>query len=402
MSIVIVGGGHAGATAAIELRRVGTADPIVLVGDEHAMPYQRPPLSKAWLKGEANEATLSLRPRDWYLNNNVTLRLGTRVVAIDRERRNVTLHDNTVLPYSKLIIATGARARRLTVPGAELDGVLMLRTVDDAQLLKQKITPGSCVAIVGGGYVGLETAASARALGAEVVVIEREARLLARVACTTMSDFYSAVHSDHGVRFELNATVVRFVGNSHVTGVALADGRIIPCDVAVVGVGAVPNDELAQECGLPCADGVIVDQSARTADPAIYAIGDVTRRPVPRYEREVRLESVPNATEQAKQAAAAICGLPAPPPEVPWFWSDQYSLKLQIAGLAFDCQMIVRGDIAARSFSLFHLKGDVVEAVEAVNAPADFMFARSLIAKRLPIAREKLANATLPIRETLA
>jgi len=403
MSVVIVGGGHGGASVAMELRRNGYSEPITIVGDEAVLPYQRPPLSKAWLKGEVDESGLTLRPLQWYVANNVTLRLGTRVQSIDRDRRCVTLADGATLQFSSLVIATGARARCLTMPGANLDGILMLRTMLDADRLKQSMRAGANIVIVGGGYVGLETAASARALGANVTVVEREARVLARVACMPLSKFFTEVHVSHAATFELNASVVRFVGDTHVRGIELADGRILSCDAAVVGVGAIPNDELAQACGIACADGIVVDAHARTSDPHVFAIGDVTRRPLERYDRQVRLESVPNALEQAKHAAAAICGTAVPPAEVPWFWSDQYDLKLQIAGLAFDCQeIVVRGDMATRKFSLFHLKGDVVEAVEAVNAPVDFMFGKGLIARRLPIVKEKLADAAVPIRETLA
>jgi 3-phenylpropionate/trans-cinnamate dioxygenase ferredoxin reductase subunit len=403
MSVVIIGGGHGGASAAFELRRGGYSRPITIVGEEGFIPYQRPPLSKAWLRGEADHDSLALRPREWYVERDVTLRLGTRSVSIDRQNRSVTLADHSILPFSELIIATGARARRLGVPGANLDGVLTLRTTEDADRLRQSIRPGARIAIVGAGYVGLETAASARALGAAVIVMEREARVLARVACPALSEFFTTAHRAEGVQFELAADVVRFIGDTHVQGIELADGRIIRCDAAVVGVGAIPNDEIARECGLPCADGIIVDQRARTADPAVFAIGDVTRRPVPRYDRQVRLESVPNALEQARQAAATICGLPAPAAELPWFWSDQYDLKLQIAGMAFACNhIVVRGDPAGRSFSLFHLCDEQVEAVEAVNAPGDFMFGKALIARRLPIIREKLADPAVPIRETAA
>jgi 3-phenylpropionate/trans-cinnamate dioxygenase ferredoxin reductase subunit len=403
MSVVIIGGGHGGASAAFELRRSGYRLPITIVGDEPVLPYQRPPLSKAWLKGEASLESLTLRPASWYADNDVTLYLAARVQSIDRGGRQVRLSDGVAVPYEQLVIATGARARQLSIPGATLSNVLMLRTLADADRLKALIRPESRIAIIGGGYVGLETAASSRALGAQVVVVEREQRILARVACGKLSEFFSGVHQANGVRFELSAEVAEFIGETQVRGVRLSDGRVIECDIAIVGVGAIPNDELARACDLPCADGVVVDQHARTADPNIYAVGDVTRRPSQRYDRQIRLESVPNALEQAKQAAAAICGAPAPQAELPWFWSDQYDLKLQIAGMAFDCdEIVIRGDLSARSFSIFHLRGEQIEAVEAVNAPADFMVGRMLIARRTAIVREKLADATVPVRDVAA
>jgi len=402
MSILIIGAGHAGAAAAIELRRAGYGEPITIIGDEHVIPYQRPPLSKGWLKGDTDHASLVLRPAEWYMKNNVALVLGNKAVWIDRETRSVALSDNTVLCYSRLIIATGARARQLNLPGAHLEGVLTLRNTDDADRLKKRLSPGARIAIIGGGYVGLETAASGREIGAQVTVIERESRVLARVACSTLSEFFTRLHRLHGVSLELGADLVRFVGGDHVKGVELAPGRVIDCDAAIVGVGALPNDELAHRCGLLCADGVIVDESARTSDPFVFAVGDVTRRPLARYGRQVRLESVPNALEQARQAAAAICARPAPAAEVPWFWSDQYDVKLQIAGLAFDCEDIVtRGDPSGNSFSLFHLRGgQVIEAVEAINAPGDFAFGKLLIGRRAPVVPTKLADPAVPMRQT--
>ncbi len=244
--------------------------------------------------------------------------------------------------YDVLILALGARARRLTLPGTDLSGVLELRTEADADRLKAALSPGARLAVIGGGYIGLEVAASARTLGAEVTILEREARLLARVACPMLCEFFHGGHRAHGVTIEVEAGVVALEGTGGVvTGVRLDDGRLIPCDAALMGVGAVANDELARQAGLACDNGIAVDLAARTDDPDIFAIGDCTRRPLPLYERMGRLESVPNALEQAKQAASTICGKPPPTPEVPWFWSDQYDLRLQIAGLPFDAIEIV-------------------------------------------------------------
>ncbi len=276
-----------------------------------------------------------------------------RAKRIDREARLAFLDDGEILPYDALIIATGARARRLKLPGGQMARTLELRTVADAEMLKAGIARGKRLVIVGGGYVGLEVAASARALGAEATVVEREPRILARVACPLLSDFFTDYHRKHGVRFELDAFVEALEGEAgQVTAARLNDGRRLPCDLVLVGVGAAPNQELAAEAGLPCDDGVVVDGEARTADPAIFAIGDVTRRPLPLYGRSFRLESVPSALEQAKQAAADITGHKPPALEVPWFWSDQYDLKLQIAGLPFDVDgVVVRGDPARRRAS---------------------------------------------------
>jgi 3-phenylpropionate/trans-cinnamate dioxygenase ferredoxin reductase subunit len=402
--VVIVGAGHAGGSVAAFLRQYGHTGPIDLIGDEPLAPYQRPPLSKAWLKGEADADSLSLKPVQWYQDNGCHLHLDTTVAGLDRAARTVRLTDGRSLAYDVLILATGARARTLALPGAELAGVLALRTAADAESLKSCLGAGKRLAVVGGGYVGLEAAASARVLGSEAVIIEREARVLARVACPMLSTFFTDYHQARGVTFELSAGVEGFEGrDGRVTGVRLADGRTLACDAALVGVGAIPNDEIAQAAGLHCKGGILVDAEARTSDPAIFAIGDVTQRPLALYDRTVRLESVPNALEQAKQAASAITGRPGPAPEVPWFWSDQYDLKLQIAGMPFDADTIlVRGDPAAAKFAVFHLKGDQIQAVEAVNAAPEFMMGKSLIGSRKLISRERLANPSVSMKEVAA
>lgn len=402
--VVIVGAGHAGGSAAAFLRQYGHTGPIVLIGEEPLLPYQRPPLSKGWLKGEADADSLALKPADWYADNGVSLRLGGVVTRINRSEQIVHLASGETCPYDDLILATGARARMLPIPGADLSGVLALRTAADAESLKTALGPGKRLAVVGGGYVGLEAAASARALGAHALIIERESRVLARVACETLSTFFQDYHAARGVGFELNAAVEAFEGRAgQVTGVRFADGRVVACDVVLVGVGAIPNDALAKDAGLECVNGVVVDLEARTADRHIFAIGDVSHRPLPLYERQFRLESVPNALEQAKQAAAAIVGRAGPVPEVPWFWSDQYDLKLQIAGLPFDTdRIVVRGDVAAARFAVFHLKGDLIQAVEAVNAPPEFMAGKQLIGKRTPVSVEKLVDVTVSMKDVAA
>lgn len=402
--VVIVGAGHAGGSVVAFLRQYGFAGPITLIGEEPIAPYQRPPLSKAWLKGEADADALMLKPESFYAENGVDLRLSARVERLDREAKTVVLQDGERIPYDKLVLATGARARRLPVEGATLAGVLELRTAADADALKAALGPGKRLAVVGGGYVGLEAAASARALGAEAVIVEKEARVLARIACPQLSSFFQDYHRARGVEIVTGAGLARFEGeDGRVAAVVLDDGRRIACDAALVGVGAVPNEELAREAGLPCDNGVVVDEGARTADPDIFAVGDVTWRPLPRYGRNHRLESVPNALEQAKQAAAAIVGRPAPAHETPWFWSDQYDLKLQIAGLSFGCQdFVLRGDPAAAQFAVFHLRDGVVEAVEAVNAPPEFMMGKKLIESRRPVDPIKLADPAVSMKDVAA
>jgi 3-phenylpropionate/trans-cinnamate dioxygenase ferredoxin reductase subunit len=401
MSIIIIGAGHGGGTAAALLRQNGYADPIVLIGEEPHPPYQRPPLSKGWLKGEVDGDGLLLRPRDWYAEADIDLRTSTRVVHIDRTAKTATLSTDEILTYDKLIIATGARARKLVLPGSDLKGFLELRTIEDAEAIKAWFKPGFRLAVIGGGYVGLEVAASARKLGAEVDVLEREDRLLARVAGPVLSTFFREVHEAQGVKFHFGVTVEGFEGlDGQVSGVRLAGGGVVHCDAVLVGIGAIPNDDLAREAGLVCDNGVVVDGHARTSDPDIFAIGDMTQRPMPLYDRSIRLESVPNALEQARQAAAAICGKPEPKPETPWFWSDQYDLKLQIAGLPFDVdQIVVRGDPATRKFAVFHLSAGRVQAVEAVNAPPEFMIGRQWLASRREVDAARLADVSLSIKE---
>jgi len=403
--IVIAGAGHAGGSAAAMLRQLGWQGAVTLIGEEPIPPYQRPPLSKAWLTGEATAESLSLRPAHFYPDATIDLRLGTRVTAIDRAAKTVTLSDGSTLAYDFLILALGARARRLPLPGRDLAGVLELRTAADADQLKAVLHPDARLAVIGGGYIGLEAAASARALGVQVTIIERESRVLARVACPILSDFFQSYHRRQGVVVETDAQVMELeAADGCVAGVRLGDGRLIPCDAALIGVGAVANDALAREAGLTCDNGIIVDLAARTDDPAIFAIGDCTNRPLPLYGRMGRLESVPNALEQAKQAASLICGKPSPTPEVPWFWSDQYDLRLQIAGLPFDAtEIAIRGDIGTAKFALFHLAADgAVRAVEAVNASTEFMGGRRIIARGKRLIRARIEDMSVLMQELAA
>jgi 3-phenylpropionate/trans-cinnamate dioxygenase ferredoxin reductase subunit len=402
--VVIVGAGHAAGQCAALLRQYGWEGPITLLGEEPHLPYQRPPLSKAWLKGEADAESLLLRPAEFYAENDIAVRTGARVEAIDLETKTVRLRGGEILGWDRLVLATGARPRELPLPGARLKGVLALRDATDAEALKAALKPGARAVVIGGGYVGLEAAASARALGAKVTVVEREPRLLARVACKALSDFFQDKHEANGVDFVLGAGVEALEGEGAVHCVRLTDGREIACDIVLVGIGAVPNVELATAAGLDCDDGVVVDLAGRTSDPCVSAIGDCTRRPLPLYERMARLESVPNALEQAKQVACDLTGRPPPNPEVPWFWSDQYEVKLQIAGLPYDAALtLVRGEPAKGSFAVFHLTEDhLVQAVEAVNAPAEFMGGRLLIASRKPVAPALLGDMSVSMKAVTA
>ncbi|WP_395943009.1 NAD(P)/FAD-dependent oxidoreductase [Brevundimonas sp.] len=398
--VLIIGAGHAGGSVAAFLRQYGHEGPVVLAGEEDAPPYQRPPLSKAWLKGEADLDGLLLRPLSFYQEQGIDFRPSTVAVSVDPEAKTVAFHDGSSETYDVLVLATGSTARKLPVPGGDHPDLLELRTLKDAERLKAVLGPGKRLAVVGGGYVGLEAAASARALGAEAVVIERAPRVLARVASETLSAFFTAQHRARGVEILTGAEVVAVAPD----GVTLADGSVVRADAVLVGVGALACEGLARSAGLRCDDGVVVDDQARTSDPAIFAVGDMTRRPIPVHGGvHHRLESVPNALEQAKQAAAAIVGRAGPAPEAPWFWSDQYEYKLQIAGLPFGAdRQVVRGDPETGGFAVFHLNGDRVVCVEAVNAPPEFMGGKQLIARATPVDAAKLADTTVSMKAVAA
>ena len=385
MTILIVGAGHAGGTAAATLRQLGCDEPITIVGDEPHLPYQRPPLSKAWLKGDAPFTAVGLRPQAFYDQRNIVLRQSTRVTAIDPVAHTATLASGEILPYRALILATGARPRRMGIDGEDAAGVHVLRSIADADAIKAGLLPGRRLVVIGGGYIGLEVAASARAKGMEVVVIEREARLMARVASPNLSAFVQSYHERQGVNFRLEMGVSFLaVEEGRVHAVSLTDGSIERADMVLVGIGAVPNIELAQAAGIACNNGIVVDLEARTSAPDVFAIGDCTERPLPHYGSRMRLESVASAVEQARQAAAAICGAKPPAPEVPWFWSDQYDLKIQIAGLPIGAAGVeVRGSVDDGKFAVVHQSADGrMCAVEAINLPAEYMAGRAAIGKQ--------------------
>ncbi|MGF1544936.1 MAG: NAD(P)/FAD-dependent oxidoreductase [Parvularculaceae bacterium] len=399
---VIVGGGHAAGQCAASLRQKGWTGDIVIVGEEPYAPYQRPPLSKAYLAGDLDAERLYVKPTAFYEKENVELRLGVRAEAIDRAARDVALSDGERLGYDVLVLATGAAVRRLPVPGADLSGVGYVRTIADVDRLRGAFEKARNLVVVGAGYIGLEVAAVARKRGLEVDVVERADRVMARVAGPTVSAFFEKLHRDNGVRLRLGAGFERFEGDGagRVREARIAGVGAIPCDVAVVGVGIVPNDRIAADAGLAVDDGVLVDDCARTEDPRIYAIGDATRHPSRYFGGRLRLESVHNAIEQAKTAAAAICGAPKPYDQAPWFWSDQYDVKLQTVGVCAgrEEREIVRGAPEDKSFSVFYLKDERLLAVDSVNAPADHMLSRRLIAAGAPINAAALADPSVDLK----
>ena len=396
--LVIVGGGQAAAQAVQSLRQQSFPGQITLLSDEPYPPYQRPPLSKKYFAGELSRERLLLRPAAFYAEKGVTLEQNARVEELDAAARRLRLRDGRTLGYDRLLLATGSRVRALDVPGATLPGVHYVRTIADVDGITASLRENARVLLVGAGYIGLEIAAVARQRGFEVTVLEAADRVMARAVSVEVSRFYEARHRDAGVVIHTGAAVQALRGTTQVTAVETADGRSFPCDLVIVGIGIVPNVELAAAAGLPCSNGIVVDEFARTADPHIFAAGDCTNHPLPLLERRVRLESVPNAIHQAKVAAATLLGAPVAYSEVPWFWSDQYDLKLQIAGLStgFD-DVVLRGDPAMRSFAAFYLRGGQVLAVDAINSPKEFIAGKKLVANRARIAPDVLRDASVDL-----
>jgi 3-phenylpropionate/trans-cinnamate dioxygenase ferredoxin reductase subunit len=380
------------------LRREGHAGPIVLVGDEPYLPYNRPPLSKKYLAGELERERLLLRSAQYYQQHRVETRLGVRATAIDRASQRLRLGDGSELTYDKLLLCVGSKPRRLEVPGHELAGIHCLRTIADVDAIRADLAGARRMVVVGGGYIGLEAAACARHLGLEATVLEMADRPMARVVAPEVSAFYVARHEREGVRIVCNATVSAFAGHDRVAAVRCGDQEY-PADLVIVGVGILPDVTLAAAAGLRCDNGVWVDEQCRTSDPNVYAAGDCTNHPSVRYGRRVRLESVDNAVEQAKTAAANICGKPARHEHVPWFWSDQYDVKLQIAGLSegYD-RAVVRGNPGSGSFALYYLRQGELLAVDAVSSPKDFMTGKKWIAERKHPDPVKLADTGLDLK----
>lgn len=402
--VVIVGAGHAGSSVAGFLRQFGYGGRIVLLGQESLPPYHRPPLSKGWLTRKTAMAAMFLRPADFYEKGRIELRLQARVTGIDPTTRTVSIRGIGTLAYDTLVLATGAEPRPLRIKGAGLQGVHSIGDIGDADMLKYDLTPGRRMVVVGGGYIGLEVAASARALGLDVTIVERETCILARTASPGLSRILQARHETEGVSFVLGSVVTEISGaNRKVEGVVLADGRALPADVVLAGIGAVANDALARDAGLRCEGGVLVDQAGRTIDPHIFAIGDVSCQVMADSGRPFRLESVMGAIDQAKRAAAAIAGADLPAPDVPTFWSDQYDLRIQIAGRAAVVdETVPRGNPEGGKGLLFHLSDHRLVAVEALNAPVEFMAAKALIARGATVVAARLADEAAGVKDAVA
>jgi 3-phenylpropionate/trans-cinnamate dioxygenase ferredoxin reductase subunit len=404
--IYIVGAGHAGGELAFSLRQQGCASPITIVGEEAHLPYQRPPLSKAFLKGEVEPAALYLRQQAAFEKSNISLMLSRRVERIERATKKLVFDDGREVAYSKLALTTGGRARHITISQAaqaeRARNFHYLRTIDDVLAIRSRFQAGQRLVIVGGGYVGLEVAASAIARDLNVTVLEALPRVLARVTAPQMSAFYEQIHRNAGVDLRTNIEVTGLDFNAEgdvITGVHCSGGVLIPADLVIVGIGQLPNTELAQAAGLDVDNGIVVDEFAVTSDPDIVAAGDCTNHPSVFCGRRVRLESVPNAVEQARVAAATLAGKPRTYDAVPWFWSDQYDLKLQMTGLShgYD-QFVLRGSMDNKAFAAFYLKDGRLIACDAVNRAQEFMVAKRMVAACMSFDPAALANETVPLK----
>jgi 3-phenylpropionate/trans-cinnamate dioxygenase ferredoxin reductase subunit len=401
-SILIVGGGQAGAQAVDTLRREGYAGRLVLIGEEPDLPYQRPPLSKKYLSGEMAADRLPFRHRAFYDQHNVELKLGIAAAQLRPEERQVVLADGEILTYDRLLLCLGATSRRLNCGGAELPGVQYLRGIADVAPLQSAFKPNARVVVIGGGYIGLEAAATARKMGCAVTVLELADRLMNRVVAPLVSQYFAQEHRAHGVDIRCDMRVTRLEGTRRVERVICSDGMSHDADVVIVGVGALATSQLALDAGLACDNGIVVDEFCRTSDARIFAAGDCTNHPSLHFGRRVRLESVDNAFEQAKAAALNMLDRPVAHDRVPWFWSDQFDNKLLIVGLSQDhTEQVLRGDPASRSFSVCYLKGRELLAVEAINHSKDYMAARKLIADRTPLNPEKLADPGIALKEAI-
>ena len=383
---IIIGAGQAGLQVAVELRQAGYAGAVTLVGEEAAQPYHRPPLSKAYLTSEKSLDALQMRGQAFYTEQAITFLPGLAATGIDRAARQVLLADGTVLPYDHLVLATGAAARPLSCPGHDLDGVMTLRSLDDATALKARLATARHLVVVGGGFIGLEAAASARKLGVAVSVLEMQDRLMARAVGPDVSQHFAAVHRDHGVDLRLGQGIAEVLGDApgearRAIAVRTTAGDTIPADLVLAGIGVTPNTALALSTGLPVNNGIVVDEAQRTGDSRIHALGDVCAFPAPHGAGLIRLESVQNAVDQAKVVAAGIIGQPARYQAVPWFWSDQYDLKLQMVGLSQGHDAVIeRGSRDENRFSVFYMKAGRLIAIDSINRPADHMRGRKLLA----------------------
>ena len=397
--MVIIGAGHAAGQAAASLRQEKYTGPITIIGDEAHLPYQRPPLSKAYLSGSQEVDRVYLRAEKFYQEKEIDLKLSTRATAIDPDAKAVELEDGSKIDYDKLLISTGSRPRLLSIPGSDLGGIHYLRTIDDVDGIRADMHEGANLVIVGGGYIGLEVAAVGIEQGLNVHVLEMEDRILQRVTTPTMSKYYDELHRGRGVQIHTNTGVTGFSGDAKVRKVMCGDTEFA-ADMVIVGIGIVPNIELAEAAGIICDNGIVVDDHCQTSNPDIYAAGDCTNHPNALLDRRLRLESVPNAMDQARTSASNMLGGDKSYAAIPWFWSDQYELKLQMVGFSADGNReVMRGDMASNQFAVFYLKDNTVVAADTVNSPKEFMLCKQLVGKEADSA--VLADSTNDLKSLL-
>lgn len=402
VDLVVVGGSYAAAQVAASARQGGFQGSIRILSDERCLPYQRPPLSKIFLT-EAGDESVPLRAEAFYREQDISIELGVKATRINRAAKAVETSGGASIPFETLVIATGARARVPNIDGCDLEGVCFLRSIEDARTLKVRLGDARAVAVIGGGFIGLEVAASCAKLGKHVTVIESLPRLMSRALPNVLSDWFANKHLAHGVELMLGSgvTALREM-NGHVSAVALSDGTEIPAQLVVIGIGVVPNEELAAEAGIRCSSGILVDKFGRSSDPAIYAIGDCSRHPSRYSDAPLRLESVQNAMDQARAAGATLAGRDTPYDAVPWFWSDQYDIKLQMAGLSAGHDAhAVRGSLEEGKFSIYYLRQGILIGVDSINCPGDHMLARKLVSARCRLSEAQAADVGFNLK-TLA
>ncbi|YBV94762.1 FAD-dependent oxidoreductase (plasmid) [Phyllobacteriaceae bacterium JZ32] len=402
--ILIVGAGHAGFHLAAALRQAGYSGRVRLIGDEPGLPYQRPPLSKAYLAPDACDEMIEQRPQAFFADNRIELVTPNSVMAIDRVGSAVELAGGQRIGYDHLVLATGARNRQLAVPGADLTGIFYLRTTEDARCLRARLETCRQIVVIGAGFIGLEFAATAAKRGARVTIIEQAERVMARAVSPEMSACFERLHRSWGTEFMFGSGVAEITGrDGAVATVETSDGHSIPADLVLVGIGVVPNAELAAAAGLPTDNGILVDATMATADPHVSSIGDCASHPNPFAGRSIRLESVQNASDQARLLAARLTGQAcAPYAAVPWFWSDQGPAKLQIAGIAAPGdESVLRGDPDEGAFSVFRFRGDRLTAVESLERPGDHMAGRQMLARNIPITAEEAADPAFDLKVLL-
>ena len=401
--VVIIGAGQAAYQCAESLRQDDYDGPITLIGDEAYPPYQRPPLSKSYLLGDVDKQRLLFRTEAYYQEHQIDLRLNTRVIEIHRSEHRLSLDSGEQLTYDKLVIATGASVRRLPVPGADAEGVCYLKTIDDIDHIEAQLKQSERVVVIGAGFIGLEFAAVASKLGKQVEVIEAMDRVMGRVVHPLISEYFSTLHQQHGVTIHCGTAVTEIEAkHGHVKRVLCADDKSFAADLVVVGIGVIANTELAEQCGLVCGGGVVVDEDGRSSDPNIFAAGDCTIYRHPFMQQPIRLESVQNAADQAKTVAATLAGQHKPYQTVPWFWSDQFDAKLQMVGLSMDCDSsVLRGNQDEGKFSIFHFRGDKLRAIDSVNKPADHMMGRKLLAAGISPSIEQAADTDFALKSLL-